>query len=60
MVEYISRDSSYRSIGKQGDEYSPDIAETLRSLMEISKVANKTMTGWLMHRKDLQGLRKRR
>lgn len=32
MVDYNSRDSPYKSVEKQGDEYSPDIANTLRSL----------------------------
>lgn len=32
MVDYISRDSPYRSIENKGDEYSPDIEDTLRSL----------------------------
>ena len=33
MVDYSSRDSPYRSNEKNGDEYSPHIADTLRSLM---------------------------
>ena len=32
MVDYSSHDSPYRSVEQQGDEYSPDIADTLRSL----------------------------
>jgi len=32
MVDYSSRDSPYRPNEKHGDEYSPHIANTLRSL----------------------------
>lgn len=32
MVDHSSRDSTYRLVGQQGDEYSPDIADTLTSL----------------------------
>lgn len=32
MVDYSSRDSPYRSNKKHGDEYSPDMADTLRRL----------------------------
>ena len=34
MVDYSSRDSPYRSNEKHGDQYSPHIADTLRSLKE--------------------------
>ena len=34
MLDYSSRDSPYKSVGKQGDECSPNIADTLRSLRE--------------------------
>jgi len=37
MVDCSSHDSPYRSIGKQGEEYSPGIAGTLRSLREKIK-----------------------
>ena len=32
MVDYSSCDSPYRSVEQQGDEYSPDIVDTLRIL----------------------------
>jgi len=32
MVGYSSRDTSYRPVGKQGEEYSLGIADTLRRL----------------------------
>lgn len=32
MVDYKSHDSPYMSVEKQGDEYSPHIADTLRIL----------------------------
>jgi len=34
MVNYSSHDSPYKLVGKQGDGYSPDITDTLRSLRE--------------------------
>ena len=32
MVDYSSRDSPYRSYEQHGDEYYPDMEDTLRSL----------------------------
>ena len=32
MVDYSSCDSPYRSVEWQGDEYSPNLADTMRSL----------------------------
>jgi len=43
MVDYSSRDSSYRSNEQQRDDYSPNITYTLRSLnaeMRSCKVDN--------------------
>ena len=37
MVDYSSRDSPYILVGHQGDEYSPDIVDTLRCLKEKIK-----------------------
>ena len=34
MVNYNLRDSPYKSKDQHGDEYSPDIVDTLRSLKE--------------------------
>jgi len=34
MVGYNSHDSPYISVGQQGEEYSPSIEDTLRSLRE--------------------------
>lgn len=36
-MDYSSCDSPYKSVGQQGDEYSPDILNTLRSLREEIK-----------------------
>lgn len=43
MVDYNSRDTSYRLIGKEGEEYSLGIVDTLRRLrvdIRSSKVDN--------------------
>ena len=43
MVDYSSRQTSYKSVGEKGKEYSPGIADTLRILKEeirIFKVDN--------------------
>lgn len=34
MVDYTSHDSPYRSYKQHGDEWSPGIADTLRSLKQ--------------------------
>lgn len=57
MVGYNSHDSPYISVGQQGEEYSPSIEDTLRSLREEIRSWKEENDRLLRLRKYLQGIR---
>lgn len=60
ILDYSSHDSPYILVMKQEDEYSPCIANTLRSLREKTRSCKEKNDRLVEVRKELQGLRKSR
>jgi len=55
MADYNSLDSPYRLDEQHGEGYSPEIADTLRSLKVEIRVAKKIMIESFNHKRELGG-----